>query len=172
MKTKQNLSILIIIVLLFSSCKEKTQDIEIVEPKIDIINDEFPESKAELKAVLDDIFKCFQNNDADRLIAHHVYGPKFTEFRNSEPRFGSKGNEDYERGFVGAISGFDYNLGDLKIDVFGDLAIVTFEADFRPKIEEQTPQIWANVTLVFVKVNDTWKITHEHFSQFEKSENV
>ncbi|NOX65957.1 MAG: nuclear transport factor 2 family protein, partial [Chlorobi bacterium] len=60
-------------------------------------------------------------------------------------------------------------LGDLKIDVFGDVAVVTFEADFRPTMQEQVHQIWANVTLVFVKVNDTWKITHEHFSQFEKT---
>jgi ketosteroid isomerase-like protein len=135
---------------------------------IDIINDEFPEAKAEIQEALDGIFKSIQDKDADKLISYHIYGPKFTEFRNDGPRFGSEGNEEYERGFVGAISAFDYNLGGLKIDVFGDVAIVTFEADFRPTIENQIHQIWANVTLVFVKVNNTWKITHEHFSQFEK----
>jgi ketosteroid isomerase-like protein len=136
---------------------------------IDIINDEFPAAKAEIQEALDGIFKSIQDKDGDKLISYHIYGPKFTEFRNDGPRFGSEGNEEYERGFVGAISAFDYNLGGLKIDVFGDVAIVTFEADFRPTIENQIHQIWANVTLVFVKVNNTWKITHEHFSEFEKN---
>jgi ketosteroid isomerase-like protein len=49
------------------------------------------------------------------------------------------------------------------------VAVITFEADFRPTIQQQISQIWANVTLVFVKVNGNWKITHEHFFQFEKS---
>ena len=134
----------------------------------DLINYEFPEEKKKLKEVLDGIFTSIKNKDADKLISYHVYSPKFTEFRNDGPRFGSKGNEEFERGFVAAISAFDYNLGGLKIDVFRDVAIVTFEADFRPTIEKKIQQMWANVTLVFVKVKGEWKITHEHFSQFEK----
>ncbi len=158
MRKKITFILVIIFMVLITGCKAK----------IDIVNDEFPEAKAEIKKVVDGIFKSFQDKDADKLISYHIYGPKFTEFRNNEPRFGSKGNEQYERGFVGAISAFDYNLGGLKIDVFGDVAVVTFEADFRPTIKDQVPQIWANVTLVFVKVKGNWKITHEHFSQFEK----
>jgi len=164
MKTKLTLTLMVIFGLLFAGCEKKEQN-----SKTDIVNNEFPESKTEIKKELDGIFKSFQDKDADKLISYHVYGPKFTEFRNDAPRFGSKGNEEYERGFVGAISAFDYNLGDLKIDVFGDVAVVTFEADFRPTMQGQVQQIWANVTLIFVKVNNTWKITHEHFSQFEKT---
>ncbi|MCH8169641.1 MAG: nuclear transport factor 2 family protein [Bacteroidetes bacterium] len=162
MKTKLTLALIMIFGILITGCKQNEQ-------KIDIVNNEFPEQKAELQKVIDGIFKSFQDKDADKLISYHIYGPKFTEFRNDAPRFGSKENEEYERGFVGAISAFDYNLGNLKIDVFGDVAIVTFVADFRPTIANKVHQIWANVTLVFVKVNDTWKITHEHFSQFEKN---
>tara|TARA_R110002049_G_scaffold143633_1_gene305809 strand:+ start:791 stop:1300 length:510 start_codon:yes stop_codon:yes gene_type:complete len=165
MKTKLAVTLIMAFGLFFTDCKE---NIEVEEVKIDIVNDDFPEAKAEIKKVLNGIFKCFQDNDADKLISYHVYGPKFTEFRNAGPRFGSEENEAYERGFVGAISAFAYKLGYLKIDVFGDVAVVTFEADFRPTMGEQTPQIWANVTLVFIKVSNTWKITHEHFSQFEK----
>ncbi len=165
MKTKYALILLVLLGFLFTNCKEKEKN-----GKVDIVKNEFPKAKAEIKQVLDGIFKSFQDKDADKLIAYHIYGSKFTEFRNNAPRFGSKENEEYERGFVGAISAFDYNHGDLKIDVFGDVAVVTFEADFRPTIQGQVHQIWANVTLVFVKVNDTWKITHEHFSQFEKPE--
>lgn len=154
-------AIIIVVFILFGSSS--------IARDIDILNNEFPEDKAEIQEALDGIFKSIQDKDADKLISYHIYGPKFTEFRNDGPRFGSEGNEEYERGFVGAISAFDYNLGGLKIDVFGEVAIVTFEADFRPTIENQIHQIWANVTLVFVKVNNTWKITHEHFTQFEKN---
>ncbi|GAA4887909.1 hypothetical protein GCM10023311_09710 [Flaviramulus aquimarinus] len=168
MKAKLIVIVILTFGVLFTNCNKKESLAKLDEVGINILKDEFPESKAEIKKVLDDIFKCFQDNNADKLIAHHVYGPKFTEFRNDAPRFGSKENEAYERGFVDAISDFNYNLGDLKIDVFDDTAIVTFEADFRPTMGDQVPQIWANVTLVFIKIDNTWKITHEHFSQFEK----
>ncbi len=135
---------------------------------IDILNDEFPEEKVAIQKVLDGIFKSIQENDADKLISYHVYGPKFTEFRNDGPRFDAKDNEEYERGFANGAESFEYNLGDLKIDVFGEVAIVTFEADFRPTFSGTPMQIWANVTLVFVKTKGEWKITHEHFTEFQK----
>ena len=43
-----------------------------------------------------------------------------------------------------------------------------FEADFQLTFGGEVMQIWANVTLIFVKTKGQWKITHEHFSQFEK----
>lgn len=159
---------MVILGLLVTGCNEKEPQTQVEEVKIDLVNDEFPEAKEEIKQVLDDIFKSINEGNADQLISYHVYGPKFTEYRNDGPRLDSKGNEEYERGLVGAVTKFDYNLGDLKIDVFGDVAVVTFEADFRPTIEGEVNQMWANVTLVFVRVNDTWKITHEHFTGFEK----
>ena len=130
----------------------------------DIFTNPFIASQAEIQSVLDGIFKAIQDGDADKLISYHKYGPKFTEFRDSEYRFNSQENEDYERGFVGAISGFEYELDDLKINVFGDVAVVTFHADFRPTIGTDVVQIWGSTTLVFVKVDSEWKITHEHHS--------
>lgn len=160
MKTKITFFLLITGFILFYSCEEDNN----VEPEIDLINDQFPESQAEIQTVLDGIFKSIQEKNADKLISYHIYSPKFTEFRDSEPRFNGQENEDYERGFVGAISGFDYNLGDLKINVFGDVAVVTFHADFRPTLGADVLQIWGSTTLVFVKVDGAWKITHEHHS--------
>ena len=168
MKTKMIFTLIVIFGIVITGCKQKEEKAEIDEVKIDIINDEFPESQAEIKEVLNGIFKSIQDKDADKLISYHVYGPKFTEFRDGAPRFGSEGNEQFERGFVGAISDFDYELGDLKINVFGDVALATFHADFRPTIEENQMQIWGQVTLVFVKTDNTWKITHEHFSPLIK----
>ena len=130
----------------------------------DIITDPFAASQAEIQSVLDGVFKAIDEGDADKLISYHIYGPKFTEFRDSERRFNSEQNEAYERGLVGAVSNFDYNLGERKINVFGEVAVVTFHADFRPTIDGEVVQIWGSTTLVFVKVDGEWKITHEHHS--------
>ncbi len=168
MKIKMTITLIVTLTLINIGCQqaeEKKVDTDVV---VDIVKDDFPEYQQEIKQVLDGIFQSFKDKDADKLISYHVYGPKFTEYRNDGPRFGSEGNEEYERGFVGAIEDWDYNLNDLKIDVFGEVAVVTFEADFRPTMEAEKVQIWANVTLVFVKTNGAWKITHEHFTQFEK----
>lgn len=132
--------------------------------KIDLINDTFPEYQEEIKGTLDDLFKSIDEGDADKLISFHVYGPKFTEFKEGGLRVGSAENEAYERGLVGAISGFGYDLGDLKIDVYGEVAKVTFHATFSPVIEGVTYQNQAQITLLFVRVEGAWKITHEHNS--------
>lgn len=161
MKALRLLPPVIILGILLTACSRECRH-------ADIINDPFEAEQAEIQAVLDGIFTSIKTKDADRLISYHVYGPKFTEFRNDGPLMDSQDNEEYERGFVGAIEDFDSNLGGLTINVFGEVAVVTFEADFRPVMDGQTVQIWANVTLIFVKVDGEWKITHEHFSQFEK----
>ena len=59
-------------------------------------------------------------------------GQKFTDFKDEGPRGNPVSNEAGERGLVGAISDFNYDLNDLKLSVFGDVAIITFHADFRP----------------------------------------
>jgi len=178
MNIKLNLIVLVTLLYITTGCdvnsenhKSETQDVDFVTYQQDVdfvtnqlATNEFHVAQAEIQTVLDGIFKAIQDKDADKLISYHVYGPKFTEFRDSQLRFDSQANEEFERGFVGAISGFDYNLGDLKIDVFGSVAVVTFHADFRPIIDGQVIQIWESTTLVFLRVKGEWKITHEHHS--------
>lgn len=169
MNIKLNIIVFFALIYVIAGCDVNAENRESETEDIDLIEDQFLESQAEIQSVLDGIFKAIQDNDADKLISYHIYGPKFTEFRDSEPRYNSQDNEQFERGFVGAISAFDYNLGDLKIDVFGDVAVVTFHADFRPTIGEDVLQIWGSTTLVFVKSDNGWKITHEHHSPLNVS---
>jgi ketosteroid isomerase-like protein len=164
MQTKLIITLFLALNMFFAGCEENEQVTGNGEENNDIINNEFPESQSEIQEVLNGIFQSIQNKDADKLISYHVYGPKFTEFRDSEPRTGPGANEEYERGLIAAISSFEYDLNDLKIDVFGQVAVVTFHADFRPVIEGNTIQIHGGVTLIFVNTDIGWKITHEHFS--------
>ncbi|THD67402.1 hypothetical protein E7Z59_07000 [Robertkochia marina] len=161
---------LILLCITIVGCKQQEEKIEIVETQVDIINDEFPEKKQEVKAVLDSLFLSIQNKDIDELLSYHLYSDKFTEFRDGLHRTGSSENEQYERQLINNISSFDYNLGDLKIDVFNDVAVVTFNADFRPTIGEDIVQLWRQGTMVFVKNEGVWRITHEHFSPMNMEE--
>ena len=164
MKTNLIYSFSFLIVLFIVGCSDDDAPIVAEAESIDLINNTFPEYQAEIQETLDDLFLSIQDKDADKLISFHVYGPKFTEFINGELRVGSAENEVAERGLVDAISEFEYDLNDLKIDVYGEVAKVTFHADFRPVIGGETYQNNAQITLLFVRIDGLWKITHEHNS--------
>ncbi|MGB5665971.1 MAG: nuclear transport factor 2 family protein [Maribacter sp.] len=164
MKTKTIALLVISTLFIITGCSDDDAPAVVETETIDLINNTFPEYQAEIQETLDDLFKSIQDKDADKLISYHVYGPKFTEFINGGLRVGSAENEAAERGLVDLISGFDYDLNDLKIDVYGEVAKVTFHADFRPVINGETYQSNAQVTLLFVRIDGAWKITHEHNS--------
>ena len=86
MKTRFSFT-LIIIGLLFSSCKTK----------IDLVNDEFPVAKQEVMQTFGEIAQSIKDGDIEKLISFHAYSPKFTEFKNGEPRNGGDANETHER---------------------------------------------------------------------------
>lgn len=131
----------------------------------DIITYEYPEAKAEVMAVLDDIEQSVRDNDMDRLISHHAYGPKFTEFKNGEKRTSSEDNEKFEREFIGSFTSIEkWKWDDLKIAVYENVANVTFHADFVPYIEDEKLHMTGQFTLLFVKTQEGWKIVHEHMS--------
>lgn len=173
MKTKLVLVLVMIFGIITTGCNQKQEKKEVEEVKeMDFVSEQFPEAQKEVKAVLDSLFVSIQKRDIDKLLSYHLYSDKFTEFRDGLARTGSTENEEYERQLIENISAFDYELGSLKIDVFDSVAIVTFNADFRPTIGENIVQLWRQGTIVFVKHKGVWRITHEHFSPMnvEKSE--
>ena len=163
-------ALIMIFGIIITGCKQKEEKDDVKEVRIDLINDDFSEAKQEVKSVLDSLFASIQNREIDELLSYHLYSDKFTEFRDGLPRTSSSENEEYERQLINNISSFDYNLGDLKIDVFENVAIVTFNADFRPTIGENVVQLWRQGTIVFVKNEGVWRITHEHFSPMNVEE--
>ncbi len=165
MKSRQVFSLLMISGILLTGCCQKQEKVEVAAvDKMDFVSEQFPNAQKEVKAVLDSLFVSIQKRDVDELLSYHLYSDKFTEFRDGLPRTGATENEVYERQLIENISAFDYELGSLKIDVFDKVAIVTFNADFRPTIGDNVVQLWRQATIVFVKNNGVWRITHEHFS--------
>ena len=159
MKTKLTFTLIMIIGLLLTSCKSK----------IDLVNDEFPEEKQEVIDTFVEIANSIKEGDIDKLIAFHAYSPKFTEFKNGEPRNGGKENETHERNVFGSVTEVvKFDAKDLQVAVYGDVANLTFHSDFQLKFGDDLVVVNDQITLLFVKTSDGWKMVHEHHSPLKK----
>lgn len=159
MKTRLTFTLIMIIGFLFTSCKSK----------VDLVNDEFPEEQEEVINTFVAIAQSIKDGDIDKLIAFHAYSPKFTEFKNGEPRNGAKENETHERNVFGSVTEVvKFDAKDLKVAVYGDVANVTFQSDFQLKFGEDLVVVNDQITLLFVNTDDGWKMVHEHHSPLKK----
>jgi len=155
MKTRLALTLIMTIGILFTSCKAK----------IDLVNDDFPEAKQEVMETFGAIAQSIKDGDIDKLISFHAYSPKFTEFKNGEPRNGGNDNELHERNVFGSVTEvIKFDAKDLQIAVYGDVANLTFHSDFQLKFGENIVNVNDQITLLFVKTKNGWKMVHEHHS--------
>ncbi len=155
MKTRFTFSLILALGLFSINCKAQ----------IDLIHEEFPEAKQEVMETFVAVAQSIKDGDLDKLISFHAYGPKFTEFKNGEPRNGGEANEAHERSVFGSVTEVEkFDAKDLQIAVYGDVANVTFHSDFHLKFEEELVVVNDQITLLFVKTKDGWKMVHEHHS--------
>ena len=158
----------LILVMIFGlfmiGCTQKVEEV-----KIDIINYEFSEAKQEVMETFGAIAQSIKEGDIDKLISFHAYSPKFTEFKNGEPRNGSNDNETYERNVFGSVTEVvKFDAKDLQIAVYGDVANLTFHSDFQLKFGEDLVVVNDQISLLFVKTNNGWKMVAEHHSHLNK----
>ena len=159
MKTRLVFSFIITATLFISSCKTQ----------VDLINDEFPEAQQEVAETMGAIVQSIKDGDVDKLISFHAYSPKFTEFKNGEPRVGSKENEAHERNVFGSVTEVvKFDAKDMKIAVYGDVANVTFHSDFHLKFGENSVFVNDQISLLLAKTKDGWKLVHEHHSPLKQ----
>ena len=137
----------------------------------DILTEPYVDSQKAVAARLEEILDACRVKDFDRLATYHLAGPKFTKFDDAEPL----DRQDAETGMraevegFSAIDDFDGQLDDMKIDVFGPVAITTgiFRATFRVGDDQQSAA--TRTTVVFVDSDGDWLIAHEHHSPFVAS---
>jgi ketosteroid isomerase-like protein len=159
MKTRLAFTLIMIMGLLFTGCKVQ----------VDLINDEFPEAKQEVMETFGAMAQSIKDKDLDKLISFHAYGPKFTEFKNGEPRNGDVANETHERNVFGSVSEVvKFDAKDLQIAVYGNVANLTFHSDFHLMFGEKLVVVNDQITLLFVNTKDGWKMVHEHHSPLKK----
>ncbi len=170
MKTNMTLTLILIFGILITGC-DKNDDAEVAIVEKDLLNEQFPESQQEITETFGEIAQALKDGDMDKLIAFHAYSPKFTEFKNGEPRNGAAANESFERSVFGAVTEVvKFDAKELQIDVYGDVANVTFHSDFHLKFGEDLVVIVEQTSLLFLKTKDGWKIVHEHHSPLNEAE--
>ncbi len=171
MKTKLTLVSIMIFGIIITGCKQQEQKAEVEVVKIDLVNDEFPEAKQEVMETFGAIAQSIKDGDIDKLISFHAYGSKFTEFKNGKPRNGGEANEAHERSVFGSVTEVvKFDAKDLQIAVYGDVANLTFHSDFHLKFGEDLVVVNDQITLLFVKTDNGWKMVHEHHSPLKKTE--
>ena len=132
--------------------------------KGDVAVETYPEAQAQIRRRLDEIWATWASKDVAKIESFHLYGPKFTEFKDGQPRGDGDANRKSEKEFAAVLTDSKVEMKDLAIAVYGDTAIATFNGNFSGKIEGHPVTDKQGATLVFVKYKGDWKIVHEHFS--------
>tara|TARA_R110000868_G_scaffold285469_3_gene545937 strand:- start:1347 stop:1835 length:489 start_codon:yes stop_codon:yes gene_type:complete len=162
MRTILKLKVITFLLLTITCCNGQSS-------KVDLLNDEFPEAQQHIMETFGAIAQSLKDGDMDKLISFHAYGPKFTEFKNGERRNGDVANEEYERTVFGGVTEVvKFDANDLKVAVYGDVANVTFHSDFELKFGEDLVMVNDQISLLFLKTNEGWKIVAEHHSPLKK----
>jgi len=129
--------------------------------------DALAEQEKEVEQTLHAIFEAAEKKDLDRLEGYHIFGPGFTKFSERGARQDAALTRSSERKGIGGLDTFRPEVEDLKVDVFGRVAIATFLLRYEAVASQETLKGNLRATMVFVRGGPGWRITHEHFSEFQ-----
>ena len=137
-------------------------------PAPDIIHDSFPEAQAAIRAEMLALNDIGPNLDFDALRAAHLQSPKFSDFGDGLERHDFDQMIAAEIAAVSVLKDLSIDFRDLKIDVFGDVAIATSFPHYAWTNEDgKRDGMNRRATMVYVKTADGWKIAHENLSALE-----
>lgn len=132
---------------------------------------DLPEARVKIERRLQEVFAAAESKDFDRLESYHLYGPKFSRFSGSSAaRQDAATTRRIEHDGLASLQGLKMRAEALKVDVFADVGIATFILDYSFEAGGATVAKKDRTTMVFVKVDGEWKITHEHLSPIKLSE--
>jgi ketosteroid isomerase-like protein len=134
--------------------------------RVDVIADPFEDAQRELRARVAELFAAVDAGERDSLPAFHINSPKFTKFDDVPPL----DRQDYstamaaEAAEVAALDSIRSDLRDLRVDVFGPVALVTGVYAYQAVVGGEPVDGASRMTLVFVHDDGAWRIAHEHWS--------
>lgn len=133
-----------------------------------ILIEPYAQEQLEVERRIEDIMSAARRQAVDELETYHAFGRKFTKFDDFEPleRQDGKTTRRLEREAILGVEEFDPRVVDLKVDIFGPVAVTTFIMDYAVVAEGERHEFRARGTLVLVKDSGEWLIVHEHFSPF------
>ncbi|MFF0988540.1 nuclear transport factor 2 family protein [Kocuria nitroreducens] len=130
----------------------------------DIIADTFESSQAAVDSRIHEILDAAITRDLDRLASYHLEGPKFSKFDDVEPldRQDAETSARLEAEQFAAVQDLHAGFDDLKIDVFGPVAIATGIFVWDGTVDGSPSSGRTRSTVVFVDDGSQWLIAHEH----------
>lgn len=137
----------------------------------DIIADSFESAQAAVVARIEESLDAAISKDFDRLASYHLDGSKFTKFDDAEPldRQDAETSARMEAEQVAAMDDLRARYDDLKVDVFGPVAIATGVFVWDCTVDGRPVSGRTRSTVVFVEHEGQWLIAHEHHSPFVAS---
>lgn len=128
-----------------------------------LIAETFPDAQAELRDVVNKIADDAMKANIEGLQSIHLVSDKFTKFGpRSFDRQDVTSTNASEAAFFSSVSDMKYRVNDLKIDVFGDIGVVTYYPQVSFVKDGESRLVNGRQTLVFLKTDQGWKIVHEH----------
>jgi ketosteroid isomerase-like protein len=113
-----------------------------------------------------DILDAVHAGDLQRLANYHLDSPKFSKFNDSPPleRQDFATAMDAEAAEFRDLDEIRGALEDVKIDVFGRMAVVTGLFAYEASVGDDELSGRVRTTVVMVDDAGDWKVAHEHLS--------
>ena len=133
-----------------------------------ILVEPYAQEKLEVERRIEDIMSAARRRAVDELESYHAFGRKFTKFDDFEPleRQDADTTRRLEREAILGVDEFDPRVVDVKVDVFGPVAVTTFVMNYAVVAEGERHELRARGTLVLANEGSEWLMVHEHFSPF------
>ena len=150
-------------VALLSACLCGCVSEPAASPAPDLVHDPFSREQAELREAVEAIRRDILVKNIEGLQGAHLVSDKFTKFgpRRFERQDVVSTNES-EAKFFTSISEVSYEIEGLKIDLFGEVGVVTYYPRVSFMREGQRREGVNRQTLVFLRTQHGWKLVHEH----------
>jgi ketosteroid isomerase-like protein len=118
-------------------------------------------------------FDVGKNKELAALADFHAPRSKFSKFDENPPYARQNSDEAfiYEQAAFANISDYSYSIDELRIDLFGEVAVATFYLSYSGmfvndySFEGSPVRSRTRVTMVLVRTPRGWKMAHEHFSR-------
>ncbi len=129
-------------------------------------------NRKEVEALIRGFFEAGKSKDLTALADFHGPRDRFTKFDENPPYTRQNSEEAfvYEQAAFANISDYNYSIEDLRIDLFGDMAIATFYLSYSGmfvndySFEGSPVRSRARVTIALARTPKGWKMVHEHLS--------
>ena len=129
--------------------------------------------RKDIEALIRAFFEAGKNKDLTALSDFHAPGGQFTKF-DENPPYARQNSEEafvYEQAAFANISDYNYSIDELRIDLFGDVAIATFYLSYSGmfvndySFEGSPVRARTRVTMALARTPKGWRMVHEHLSR-------